>query len=152
MSLEFWYALLFASTVYVVLWAFGRWILPRLHLSDGSVETQLRTQIMDLEKRLFDAEQKNKVLDGKYAEALTKIGDLESKQDWLLEQYRVVGTRATELERQVDALNRGETPAQDGIPALIVAIGDDAALQLDVRCALPPAWNFNVSKAPHSTS
>jgi len=132
MSDSFWYALLFATAVYAGLWAFGRWVMPRFHLSDSSLETSLRSEIANLQKRLLESEQKFKELDGKYAAAQMRIADLERNQDWLLEQYRIVGTKATEMERQVDALKRGEPTAEETLPSLIVAIGSDATLRLDL--------------------
>lgn len=77
MTPDFWYALLFASSVWAVLWAISRWLLPRLGVGNALVdmtENELRAHIVELEKRLAESERKNT--------------DLESKQNFLLDQLQ----------------------------------------------------------------
>lgn len=135
MATQFWITLGFSTLTWAILWSVGRWVLPRFRTGDSGLEvreTELQRQIADLEKRLAESERKNQDLDRNLRLALQEIADLNGKQEFLLGQYQKVSTRASELERQVDALKRGEPPAEDTLPVLIVAIGADAALKLDM--------------------
>lgn len=93
MSEPFWLALVFAAAVYVSLWAFGRWVMPRLHLAGDSIEMKsLRFEAMvsDLQRRLDDSEKQNR--------------RLEERQEFLLDELRKANAVMERQEKQIMTL------------------------------------------------
>jgi hypothetical protein len=124
-----------SALVTISLWAVGRWVLPFFHIADTGMEARN----LDLQKQLASLQAQLAECARRLAESERKNLELEQRQDFLLGELEKANQKSgrqqqqiAELERQVDALKRGEVPAPEKTPALIVAIGDDAALQLDL--------------------
>lgn len=123
MTPDFWYALLFALAIWLVLWAASRWLLPRFGIGNAFVdmtEAELRKHIADLEKRLIDSENKGKELDLRLNDSEKRNQELQSNQQLLLDELRKANievdrqkTRVSELSSRVNELerNQGMSPA-----------------------------------------
>lgn len=93
MSEPFWSALVFAVAVYISLWAFGRWVMPRLHLADSSLEMKsirFEAMVADLQRRLDESEKKNR--------------RLEERQEFLLDELRRSNAVMERQEKQINEL------------------------------------------------
>jgi len=93
MNESFWYALIFATLVYISLWAFGRWVMPRLHLVGGTLDMRalkLESTIADLQRRLDDSERKNR--------------RLEERQEFLLDELRKANAEMARQNMQISEL------------------------------------------------
>lgn len=93
MTEPFWLALLFAVVVYISLWAFGRWVVPRLNLTMSSLEMKalrLETTVADLQRRLNDSEAQNQ--------------KLEERTEFLLDELRKSNAEIERQKRQINEL------------------------------------------------
>lgn len=88
-----WSAALFGFAVYVGLWAFGRWVMPRLHLASNSIEMKslrLEAMVADLQRRLDESEKLNRVL--------------AERQEFLLDELKKANAAMERQERQISTL------------------------------------------------
>lgn len=93
MTEPFWLALLFAVVVYIGLWAFGRWVMPRLNLTMSSLEMKalrLESTVADLQRRLNESEEQNR--------------RLEERTEFLLDELRKSNAEIERQKRQINEL------------------------------------------------
>ncbi len=113
MTLEIWQILAFASVVYAILWVAGRFLLPRLRFNDGPIEVreaELRTQIVDLERRLAERERKNE--------------QLETNQNLLLGELRKSNAKMSQQDVRILELTGKVSDLQRVLPVVAAAPAD----------------------------
>src|SRR6187455_1747381 len=94
MTLEPWMiALVFSAVFSTGLWAVGRWVLPRAHKGQGTLEDQIEAlQLLcgDWEKKFQKSEEQNK--------------KLEDRQEFLLDQLEKSNIQMSEQRVEIQQL------------------------------------------------
>lgn len=126
-----------SALVTISLWAVGRWVLPFFHIADTGMEARN----LDLEKQLASLQAQLAECARRLAESERKNLELEQRQDFLLGELEKANQKSgrqqqqiAELNSKVSELERANVmrtePVADSM--LLVAIGSDAALKIDL--------------------